>query len=108
MKIPADEVETGRVMLLNSERWHVTETTIKPEDMTFFLRKDDAHITLTVPRDYAVEVLPEFFLGRTLTLWGREWKVVLPDENQHDTWISLTTEDAELALTTELLRKEMA
>lgn len=108
MKIPADKVKTGRVMLLNGERWDIAEMNIKPATMTFFLRKDGAHVTLTVPRDYEVEVLDEFYVGRTLTLWGRTWQIVHPDEHQHETWISLTTDDAELALTTELLRKEMA
>ena len=108
MKIPADEVETGRVMLLNDERWHIAETNIKPENMTFFLSKDGVHITLTVPRDYEVEVLDEFYAGRTLTLWGREWKVDYPNEGQYENWISLSTDEAELALTIELLRKEMS
>lgn len=108
MKIPADKVETGRVMLLNDERWYIDETTINPETMTFFLSKEGAHITLEVPRDYEVEVLSEFYFGRTLTLWGREWQIVLPSEGQHATWISLTSDDAELSLTIELLRKEMS
>lgn len=76
--------------------------------MTFFLSKEGAHITLEVPRDYEVEVLEEFYIGRTLTLWGREWRIVRPDEGQHETWISLDTVDAEMSLTIELLRKEMS
>lgn len=108
MKIPADKVETGRVMLLNDERWYIAETNIKPETMTLFLSKEGSHITLEVPRDYEVEVLDEFYIGRTLTLWGREWRVMHPEEGQYDTWISLVTDEAELSLTIELLRKEMS